>query len=208
MSDDVIGDTELDGDALKQMIKDSEDQYTKLINHPCEEVFDIEPGTTELIVEPPRQTELVQAFAYDDKDKEIEENYQEIFDRAMDTFDDIQRDVEGLEGKYKARNHEVGAQFLNAALNAAKEKQRIKEHKDKMTSGSGSAGQAGSTNNTQINVATSTADLVKMLQQQNGGLVAQNLSDTEGLENDDEEVVEEVEEKPTQRKTIKRSKTD
>ena len=208
MSDEVIGDTELDGDALKQMIKDSEEQYTKLVTHPCEEVFDIEPGTTELIAEPPRQTELVQGFAYDEKDKEIEENYQEIFDRAMDTFDDIQRDVEGLEGKYKARNHEVGAQFLNAALNAAKEKQRIKEHKDKLTSGSGGAAAAGATNNTQINVATSTADLVKMLQQQNGGLVAQNLSDTEGLDDDDEIVEDIVEEKPTQRKTIKRSKTD
>lgn len=204
--DDIQDITIIDDDELKDMIADAEAVHTKLISHPCEDVFDIEPGTTEVVTEPPRQTQLVDVVTYDDKDREIEENYQEIFDRAMDTFDDIQRDLEGLEGKYKARNHEVGAQFLNAALAAAKEKQKLKEHKDKHASAGGQPAATGGTitNNTQVNIATSTSDLVRMIQENNGGPVAQNLSDNEGI---DEE--KEVNEEPkTTRKTIKRSKSD
>lgn len=204
--DDIQDTTIIDDAELKDMIADAEEVHTKLISHPCEDVFDIEPGTTEIITEPPRQTELVEVVTYDDKDKEIEENYQEIFDRAMDTFDDIQRDLEGLEGKYKARNHEVGAQFLNAALAAAKEKQKLKEHKDKHSSGGGQPSATNGTinNNTQVNIAASTSDLVRMIQENDGGPVAQNLSDNEGLE--EEKVVNE--EPKTTRKTIKRSNSD
>ena len=201
--DDIQDITIIDDDELKQMLKETEQLHTKLITHPCEDVFDIESGTTEVVSEPPRHTQLVDVITYDDKDREIEENYQEIFDRAMDTFDDIQRDVEGMEGKYRARNHEVGAQFLNAALNAAKEKQKLKEHKDKLVGGSHQSPTGQVTNNTQINVATSTADLVRILQEQNGKEVAQNLSDNEGTDNG---VV--AEQPSSQRKTIKRSKKD
>ena len=206
MDDDIQDITIIDDDELQDMIADAEAVHTKLIEHPCEEVFDIEPGTTEVITEPPRQTELVEVVTYDEKDREIEENYQEIFDRAMDTFDDIQRDLEGLEGKYKARNHEVGAQFLNAALAAAKEKQKLKEHKDKHSSAGGQPAAIGGTinNNTQVNIAASTTDLVRMIQENNGGAVAQNLSDNEGIE-DEKEVNEELK---TTRKQIKRSKSD
>lgn len=208
--DDIQDTTIIDDAELKRLIDEAETEHTKLIEHPCEDVFDIEPGTTELVSEPPRHTELVDVHTYDDKDREIEENYQEIFDRAMDTFDDIQRDLEGLEGKYKARNHEVGAQFLNAALSAAKEKQKLKEHKDKLsTNPNAPTGQGGPvTNNTQVNIATSTSDLVRMIQEQNGGPVAQNLSDNEGIDDTDSTVENTDSVKPSSRKTIKRSKPD
>lgn len=207
--DDIQDTTIIDDAELKHLIEEAETEHTKLIEHPCEDVFDIEPGTTELVSEPPRQTQLVDVHTYDDKDREIEENYQEIFDRAMDTFDDIQRDLEGLEGKYKARNHEVGAQFLNAALSAAKEKQKLKEHKDKLSTNPNiQTGQGGPvTNNTQVNIATSTSDLVRMIQEQNGGPVAQNLSDSEGLDDDSTTEDDGVRDTPS-RKTIKRSKPD
>lgn len=136
------------------------DMVERIIEHPCEDVFDIEPGSTVMTVPAPRHTELVRSQNYDDKDAEIEGQYQEVYDKAMDAFDDIQTDMEGIEGKYKARNLEVGVAFLNAALSAAKEKSRMKEHKDKNHSQGNDGGQVGNTvNNTQINISTS--DLIK-----------------------------------------------
>lgn len=137
----------------------------KLISHPLEKVFDIEEGSTAVLAPESRDTQLVEAPTYDRKDTEIEENFQEIYDKAMDAFDDMQTAVEGVEGKYKARASEVSVQMLNAALNAAKEKARLKEHKDnlKLKSGGGGSVPPGSTinNNTLINVSTS--DVIRQL---------------------------------------------
>lgn len=137
----------------------------KLISHPLEKVFDIEEGSTAVMAPESRDTQLVEAPTYDRKDIEIEENFQEIYDKAMDAFDDMQTAVEGIEGKYKARASEVSVQMLNAALNAAKEKSRLKEHKDnlKLKSGGGGSVPSGSTinNNTLINVSTS--DIIRQL---------------------------------------------
>lgn len=135
----------------------------RVISHPCEDFFEIENNSTIMTVAEPRSTQLAEHSSYDDKDCEIEEQYQEIYDKAMDAFDDIQQDMEGIEGKFKARNNEVGVAFLNAALSAAKEKARLKEHKDKLTGPSGD-GNGGTTNNTQVNISSS--DLIKMFANQ------------------------------------------
>ena len=101
-----------------------------LMEHPLEEAFDIEPGTT-ITTKTERTTELVAAEQYDDKDVEIEEQFQEIYDAAMAAFDDQVAEAEVVEGKYKARNMEVATQLLTAALHAAKEKSNQKKEKDK-----------------------------------------------------------------------------
>ncbi len=98
--------------------------------HPLEEAFGIESGTT-LTTHVERTTELVEAPTYDDKDSEIEEQFQEIYDAAMSAFGDQIAEAEVVEGRYKARNMEVGVQLLNAALSAAKEKSTQKQNKDK-----------------------------------------------------------------------------
>ena len=101
-----------------------------LMEHPLEEAFDIEPGTT-LTTKTERSTELAETEQYDEKDKEIEEQFQEIYDAAMGAFEDQCAEAEVVEGKYKARNMEVATQLLNAALHAAKEKASQKKEKDK-----------------------------------------------------------------------------
>jgi len=161
----------------------------KQIPHPCETVFDIEDGSTTIVSAPPRTTNLVQPDHYDTKDQEIEEQFQEIYDKSMDTFDDMQRDMEGIEGKYKARNGEVSVAFLNTALNAAKEKARVKEHKDKL---SPLPNDGKVVNNTQINVSTS--DIIKML--------ADRRDPANNYVPDEEDLV------TPQRTTIKRKKKD
>ena len=69
---------------------------------------------------------------YDAKDNEIESQFDEIFTKALDAYDEQIENTEDLDGKYMARNSEVAAMFLNTALNAAKEKAALKTHSDKL----------------------------------------------------------------------------
>jgi hypothetical protein len=102
------------------------------VNHPLEQVFEIEEGTT-LMPTIVRTTEIVAAETYDDKDHEIEGQYQEVYDAAMGAFESQFQETELIEGKYKARSGEVAVQFLNTALQAAQSKGTLKQHKDKVT---------------------------------------------------------------------------
>lgn len=129
----------------------------KTIEHPLEEFFDIEPGTT-LITRQEQKSEMVVAVDYDDKDIEIEESMQEIFDKAMSGYEIIQDECEDIEGKYKARMMEVGVQHLKMALDAAQAKARMKEMKDKLK-GKSAAGPKTVNNNLIIN----REDLLKTL---------------------------------------------
>ena len=104
----------------------------KVISHPLEDVLDIESGTTLLPALPERNTELVTAEQYDNKDTEIEGQFQEVYDAAMDAYEQQAKDAETVDPKYRARNQEVAVQYLNTALNAAKEKATMKQFKDKI----------------------------------------------------------------------------
>ncbi len=106
------------------------------VSHPMEDVLDIESGTTTDIITK-RTTTLVKHKEYDEKDEEIENQIQEIYDAAMVAFEDQMDEVARVEGKYKARNSEVAVQFLNAALNASKEKSTLKQHNDKIVTAKG-----------------------------------------------------------------------
>lgn len=101
------------------------------IDHPLDDVFDIEKGSTSLpVVE--RETELASIDTYDEKDEEIENQFQEIYDCAMDAFDVATRNVPG-DPKSAGVIGEVSVQYLNTALAAAKEKAEMKKHKDKLS---------------------------------------------------------------------------
>lgn len=111
-------------------------KVVKVIDHPLEEFFDIEPKSTEIEVfdRGEGEGELVTDETYDPKDTEIEEQFQEVYDSAMDGFDELSEEVHRVEGRYKARMGEVSVQHLNAALGAATQKAKLKEHKDKLES--------------------------------------------------------------------------
>ncbi len=114
------------------MSKTTREEKQVSVNHPLEQVFDIEEGTT-LMPTIVRTTEIVAAETYDDKDNEIEGQFQEVYDAAMGAFESQFQETELVEGKYKARSGEVAVQFLNAALQAAQAKSSLKQHKDKIT---------------------------------------------------------------------------
>jgi len=75
---------------------------------------------------------IVEHESYDQKDNEIEHQFDEIYDKAINAFDTQVEATEDIEGRYMARNNEVAAQFLSTALNAAKEKANLKSHSDNL----------------------------------------------------------------------------
>jgi len=108
-------------------------KVVKQTGHPLEDIFGLPSGTTEVTVIQ-RNTQLVEHVDFDDKDSEIEEQFQEVYDVAMSTFENQVEMLERAETdpKYIARQMEVAAQFLNTALAAAKEKSNLKMTKDKL----------------------------------------------------------------------------
>ena len=104
----------------------------KTVTHPMEYFLNIEEGSTPLVTIEQRSTELVIAPEFDEKDKEIEEQFQEVYDAAMTVFETQCQGFELIESQYRARSQEVAAQFLNTALAAAKEKSNMKQHADKL----------------------------------------------------------------------------
>jgi len=124
----------------------------KLKTHPMEEVLDIESGTTVHPMVERQTTDIAETTteAYDNKDTEIEGQFQEVYDAAMDAFDTQMGTSEDVEGRYQARNGEVAVQFLSTALAAAKEKSNVKQHKDKLSIARGKLTGVGTTNNNLI----------------------------------------------------------
>lgn len=135
---------------------------TKTVEHPLEELFNIESGTTEIVVEQVQTAELVPVETYDDKDREIEGQFQEVYDAAMTSFADQAGLLMQSDPKYSARNMEVANAFLNTALAAAKEKAALKLGKEKNISQAGPK----TVNN---NLIMDRNELLKMLKDSQGG---------------------------------------
>lgn len=138
------------------------DIIEKQIEHPMEGVLNIEPGTTTVPTIQRTTEPMVEAEEYDNKDEEIETQYQEVYDAAMGAFEGQCEEQELVEGKYKARNAEVAVQFLNAALAAAKEKGALKMHKDKQSVAVGKLKGGSHTTNNNLVVADRN-DLLRAL---------------------------------------------
>lgn len=104
----------------------------KIIEHPLEEEFDIEPYTTPVEVTVVDVPEVEESVGYDDKDNNIEQKIEEVYAVAMGNVTAISDEMDRVEGKYKARVGEVAATMLNVALGAIREQRALKEHKDKL----------------------------------------------------------------------------
>ena len=112
----------------------AETKITEIVettDHPLEDFFGIEPNSTE-VVRKEVKTELIKPAEYDEKDIELEEGYQTIYDEAMTYQVTIKENLEDIDPKYAARNVEVAGQMLMIALNAMKERADLKKHKDKL----------------------------------------------------------------------------
>ena len=131
----------------------------KSIEHPLEEVFDIDAGTTIVEYHEVVPAVIVHMPTYDEKDDEIEGQYEEIYTIAMSQVADIGDELGRVEGKYKARIGEVTATMLNVALSAVREKAQLKMHKDKLTPMSGSG---PNTANNNSNITADRNELIRL----------------------------------------------
>ena len=118
----------------------------KAIEHPMEDILDIDPGTTIVEYNEVLPAEIVPSPVYDTKDDEIEEKLEEIYTVAMGNVEVIADEMERVEGKYKARIGEVTATMLNVALGAVREKAQLKMHKDKLPKNGGGGAQTVNNN--------------------------------------------------------------
>lgn len=136
---------------------------TEMTTDSLEDVFDLVPGTTvkEVVIHEEHPT--VKPTTYDDKDGEIDEQFQEVYNKALAAFEyQMERaDSTDVDPKYVARMHEVAAGYLNTALAAAKEKASLKTNKDKVVAVAKKA--ASVTNNN--TVIMSHADVIKALRE-------------------------------------------
>jgi hypothetical protein len=132
---------------------------TETTNHPLEEVFDIESNTTIIARKTREPTILVDHELYDDKDKELEGQLQEIADTALEAFHDQSKVIDDVDSQFIALNQEVSAQYLNTALAAISKKADIKQQKDKLSKIK-NPGDKGN------NIIVSRNDLLRALQQQ------------------------------------------
>lgn len=136
---------------------------TEIATDSLEEVFDLMPGTTTKDVVVVEETPSFKPSEYDTKDGEIDDQFQEVFDKALAAFEfQMERaDSTDIDPKYVARMHEVASGYLNTALAAAKEKAGLKSNKDKLMAISKKA--ASVTNNN--TVIMTHADAIKALRE-------------------------------------------
>lgn len=156
-------------------------------NHPLEELLEIEAGSTPMSTNPfidediesldtdeneefDNSMEEVLAAApphpdsdfYDSIDKDITKKYNNIYAQAMDAFGRQIQDADLVEGRFRARNLEVAAQFLKIGLDSAKDAATQKANKDKLKVAENKAD--GNGGNTQNNFFIGDRnDLLKML---------------------------------------------
>lgn len=124
-------------------------QADKTIAHPLEETFNIQEHTT-LVPYKEVSTTLVKHEPYDEKDNEIEEQLQTLYDMSIEAYENQQDESDIIEGKYKARNGEVAVQYLRLALDAVNSKTQLKMHKDGVELQKKTGGGQGTTNNNLI----------------------------------------------------------
>ncbi len=135
----------------------------KTIDHPLEDAFDIEPGSTIIEYTETVPQPLADSNMYDDKDNDIEDRLEEIYATAMAQAVSVSDELERVEGKYKARISEVTATMLNVALSAVRERREMKQHKDKLVVGrNGSTNTTTNTTNNNLVVADRN-ELLKMI---------------------------------------------
>lgn len=152
--------------------------------HELDALFNVVPGRTEVfipgsdvavstavegeIMDPETESDGTTAMdSYDAKDDEIEGQVDDVYGRAIEAHETQMINAQTVtDKKYAPRNAEVAADFLKIALEALKEKNAIKDRKDKLASKvEGKGGGKQITNN----IVTDRNTLMKLLKEQQDG---------------------------------------
>jgi hypothetical protein len=117
--------------------------------HALEKWLDIEDGTTEK-EKIKYQFPTAKSDRYDGKDREIEEQAHEVFEKAMSGYHNLDELINNMEPKYRARMAEVALQYLKTALDAADHKSKQKEAIEKLSIQREKVDKSSSKGNTQF----------------------------------------------------------
>jgi hypothetical protein len=105
----------------------------KPMQHPLESVFGMEEGTIDIEQEyavaeqaPQGQLEAAPVDHKDEDDILIEKRLDDVYEVALQTFQQQTAYTEIIEPRYAARNAEVAANYLNIALAAANSRAKVK----------------------------------------------------------------------------------
>jgi hypothetical protein len=134
-------------------------------SHPLEAVLNVEEGTT-MVPKTIIQGDVEPHQTYDEKDIEIDKQFQEIYDLALTAFEDQTETAEIVDPQYKARTAEVAAAYLTTALNAANSKMALKQQREKLEV-SKSRITGGITNNGNM-IVTNRNDLLRLMEERDG----------------------------------------
>ncbi len=134
----------------------------KFTTHPMEDFLDLEAGTTLVETDEVVLEEATPHVAYDDKDMEIEQKFDDVYAIAMSNVVTVSDEIERVEGKYKARMGEVTANMLSVALQAAREKASFKMHKDKLSPKGSDAKTVNQTLN-QLNIVADRNEMLRII---------------------------------------------
>ena len=107
------------------------DKIVKMGSHPLEQHFNVPTNSTEIVST--KRNDTPQTYeTYDSKDTEIEQDYQNVMNTALELVDTLKEKIDsGTEAKFLARLAEVAGQHLSIALTAAEKKSKLKDNKDK-----------------------------------------------------------------------------
>lgn len=138
------------------------------VEHPLEEFFNIEAGTTEVttfepVVEPP-----VVPDTYDEKDTAVDAKFNEIYQLALANATALGDEVAKVEGKYKRGLAENITQLLSVALNAATQEGNYKQNTEKLRVSSKKAEQPNNVTNNVIVADRNTIMRMRREQQESG----------------------------------------
>ena len=142
------------------------------MKHPLENVFDMETefdnremteyaDPSQLV---PTHEEASTTKTDDEEDKDITKKIDDVYDKAVEAFEEQNGYIQAVEPRYAARNAEVAAQYLKIALDAAATKARVKEGKRKSN---GFIPFNNAQNLTQNIVMADRNELLKMIKNQN-----------------------------------------
>lgn len=140
------------------------------IEHPMEDVLGIEPGSTTITEYALMPQELVDHPEYDSKDKEIEQQAQEVYEMAVQAFQQQMGVPQTTEPRNQARMSEVANGFLTTALQALQLKTTLKTTKDKLKAAK-SVAQQPTVNNNLIIDRNSLMRMIKDLPPEEDGRI-------------------------------------
>jgi len=142
---------------------------TKPIDHPLEQAFGIESGSTfnpmtsseeddSYLAVTPNALPAPAPYKNDEEDLKIDGKINTVYDAALEAFHTQTDMVEIVEPRYAARNAEVAANYLKIALDAAATQAKVKEGKRKSQQ---FVPFGGTTNN--LNVIADRNELLKIM---------------------------------------------